>query len=96
MNILQFLCAVCLFVSLPACVAYGQPSWYRDKQHSLFTYFFLKALRGDADADKNKVLTAAEISDYVSDQVLSIARRRHSRDQNPEFFGNTNAVMVRY
>ena len=71
-------------------------SWYRDKQHSLFTYFFLKALRGDADADKNKVLTAAEISDYVSDQVLSIARRRHSRDQNPQFIGNANAVMVRY
>ena len=71
-------------------------SWYRDKQHSLFTYFFLKALRGDADADKNKVLTAAEISDYVSDQVLSIARRRHSRDQNPQFIGNANAVMVQY
>ena len=71
-------------------------SWYRDKQHSLFTYFFLKALRGDADADENKVLTAAEISDYVSDQVLSIARRRHSRDQNPQFIGNKDAVMVRY
>ena len=71
-------------------------SWYRDKQHSLFTYFFLKALRGDADADKNKVLTAAEISAYVSDQVLSIARRRHSRDQNPQFIGNANAVMVQY
>ena len=71
-------------------------SWYRDKQHSLFTYFFLKALRGDADADKNKVLTAAEISDYVSDRVLSIARRRHSRDQNPQFIGNENAVMVQY
>ena len=71
-------------------------SWYRDKQHSLFTYFFLKALRGDADADENKVLTAAEISAYVSDQVLSIARRRHSRDQNPQFIGNANAVMVRY
>ena len=71
-------------------------SWYRDKQHSLFTYFFLKALRGDADADKNKVLTAAEISAYVSDQVLSIARRRHSRDQNPQFRGNANAVMVQY
>ena len=71
-------------------------SWYRDKQHSLFTYFFLKALRGDADADENKVLTAAEISDYVSDQVLSIARRHHSRDQNPEFIGNKDAVMVQY
>ena len=71
-------------------------SWYRDKQHSLFTYFFLKALRGDADANKNKVLTAAEISAYVSDRVLSIARRRHSRDQNPEFIGNKDAVMVQY
>ena len=71
-------------------------SWYRDKQHSLFTYFFLKALRGDADADENKVLTAAEISAYVSDRVLSIARRRHSRDQNPQFIGNKDAVMVRY
>ena len=39
MNILQFLCAVCLFVSLPACVAYGQPSWYKNHPED-DTYYY--------------------------------------------------------
>ena len=39
MNILQFLCAVCLFVSLPACVAYGQPSWYQNHPEN-DTYYY--------------------------------------------------------
>ena len=60
-------------------------NWYNDKQHGLFTYFFLKALRGEADVDGNKELTTSEISKYVGRQVLSTARRLHNRDQNPQF-----------
>ena len=32
-------------------------SWYDEKQHSLFTYFFLKAVQGEADANKDGKLT---------------------------------------
>ena len=71
-------------------------NWYRDKQHSLFTYFFLKALRGEADGDGDNRLTASEISEYVHRHVLSTARRYHSRDQNPQLIGNQDAVLVTY
>ena len=29
-------------------------SWYPEGKHSLFTYYILRALRGEADADKNR------------------------------------------
>ena len=55
-------------------------SWYDDKQHGLFTYFFLKALGGVADSDNNKKLTLKEIYHYVSDRSDGVpywARRLH-------------------
>ena len=54
MNILQFLCAVCLFVFLPACVAYGQPSWYKNHPEDDTYYYgsgFNKESRDKAEND---------------------------------------------
>ena len=36
-------------------------SWYPEKEHSLFTYFFLKGIKGEADQDKNKVISSKEL-----------------------------------
>ena len=39
-------------------------SWYRDQKHSLFTYYFLKALQGDAD-----FLTNVYINQYSNAEM---------------------------
>ena len=71
---------------------------YKDKQHSLFTYFFLKALRGDAEASGDARLTVSEISAYINKHVPRMSRRIHgsSREQTPQVIGNKNLVIVQY
>ncbi len=58
-------------------------SWYPDKKHSLYTYYFLKGLKGEADQDDNRSITAEEIQSYVSDEVSFNARKLNSRTQTP-------------
>ena len=77
-------------------------SWYNSKKHGLFTYFFLKALQGDADKNKDKKLTFSEIYTFVSDKHDGVpywARRLHGgRTQTPMLQGEKmkNTVLVRY
>ena len=71
-------------------------SWYPEKQHGLFTYFFLKALQGDADKNKDKELTFGEIKSYLDDNVPYQARRMYGRTQTPTFIGNESKIMVKY
>ncbi len=71
-------------------------SWYTEKQHSLFTYYFLLGLSGEADGNKDKTITAGEMSDYLQENVPGIARRLYNREQNPVFSGNINAPLATY
>ncbi|MFH1897062.1 MAG: caspase family protein [Candidatus Desantisbacteria bacterium] len=71
-------------------------SWYPDKRHSLFTYFFLKGLKGEADKNKDKKITIGEISDYVKEQVSPLARRLYNREQTPEISGDVNQILVSF
>lgn len=57
--------------------------WYPEKQHSLFTYFFMKGLRGKADKDGDKKITVAELKQYLKDKVPYRARRLTGREQTP-------------
>ena len=71
--------------------------WDDDNQHGLFTYFFLKALRGEADGNRDGQLTASEIDVYVKEHVSDTARRDNEKgEQNPEFIGNREVVLVKY
>lgn len=75
--------------------------WYNDKQHGMFTYFFLKAIHNqNADANKDGQLTFKEIYRYVADSsegVPYFARRVHGVEQHPTIKGkNTARVLVRY
>lgn len=74
-------------------------SWYQDKKHGLFTYFFLKAISGSADINGDNQITYKEIYDYISDKSEGVpywAKRLHSgRIQTPTIDGvNTNDVIV--
>lgn len=76
-------------------------SWYNEKQHGMFTYFFLKAIHDkNADSDNNDQLTAKEIITYIlnnSEGVPYYARKIHGLDQNPQLFGkNKKRVIIYY
>lgn len=66
-------------------------TWYADKKQSLFTYFFLRGLKGDADINKDGIITAEEVYQYTADEVNGVpywARRiNNGRMQNPTFTG---------
>lgn len=68
-----------------------QPSaWYEEKNHGLFTYYFLKALQAPAtDKDANGEVTIDEIFGYVSDMVPRKARGLRNLDQNPTIQGDS-------
>ncbi len=70
--------------------------WYPDKRHSLFTYFFMKGLRGDADRNKNKTITVGEMRDYLKDNVPYLARRLGGREQNPVIVGEESLELVSF
>ncbi len=59
-------------------------SWYQEKGHGLFTYYFLHGLAGAADENKDKQISLTEIKEYISDNVPYMARTLHNgRKQTP-------------
>jgi hypothetical protein len=78
-----------------ACGAGEVASWYSDKRHSLFTYWFLKGLQGEADENKDKSITVGELRKYVSDNVSYWAQRLYNRIQTPTFSGDDARVVAK-
>ena len=70
-------------------------TWYPDKRHSLFTYYFLKGLQGDADANKDKAITIGEMREYLKENVPYMARRLNNVEQHPVIDGDEKEVLVR-
>lgn len=71
-------------------------NWYPEKQHSMFTYFFLKGLKGDADADKDKVITIGEMEAYINDANNGLpyhSNREHQRPQRAVIVGPRERVL---
>ena len=58
-------------------------SRYPEKKHSLYTYFFLKGLKGSADGDEDNFVTAEEMQFYMNEEVGFMARKLNSREQTP-------------
>lgn len=76
-------------------------SWYNEKEHGMFTYYFLKAIHNkNADSDGNNALTYEEIYKYISDNSDGVpyqARRVHGVEQTPTIEGDyQNKVMLKY
>ncbi len=74
-------------------------NWYPDMRQSLYTYFFLKGLKGEADIDKNRIITANEMHQYVADEVNGVpywAKRLHNgRNQTPTMKGKADAAIFK-
>ncbi len=61
-------------------------SWYPQKGHGLFTYYFLLGIAGKADMNKDKKITVTELSNFVRENVPYMARKLHGgRKQTPTF-----------
>jgi len=73
-------------------------SWYPEKGHGLFTYFFLKGVQGAADANRDAHISAAELHAFVQDRsegVPYMARALYQgRRQTPGLFGDRERVIV--
>ena len=57
-------------------------SAWPEKKHGLFSYFLMKGMRGDADANKDNQITVGELGDYVKENVSDMAGML-DREQTP-------------
>jgi len=68
-------------------------SWYPEKKHGLFTYFFLKGIK--EAANEGRTLTVADMESYLmgDDRVGDQAWRLYQREQTPQVLGNRNLTL---
>ncbi|RLG43414.1 MAG: hypothetical protein DRN81_06550, partial [Thermoproteota archaeon] len=69
-------------------------TWYPEKRHSLFTYYFLRGLKGEADKNKDKKITIAELKEYLDNNIPRMARRLKNIEQTPVVVGKTDKVLA--
>lgn len=61
----------------------------RNMKNGFFTAYLQRGLKGGADADKNRIITAKELFDYVSKGVAKISKDR----QHPVMWGHFDKNM---
>ena len=84
-------------ISIFTAAAGGQiSSWLPEKGHSLFTYYFLRAIQGYANRDSDKTLSLREIQDYMEQNVSRIAQRQYNRRQSPTLRGDDSKILIHY
>ena len=59
-------------------------STYEEKGHGLFTYFMLKGLKGEGDANGDGKIETGELFEYIRPQVERIARKVYNNEQSPQ------------
>ncbi len=59
-------------------------STYDKKGHGLFTYFMLKGLKGEGDANGDGRIEMNELFNYIKPKVTSIARKLYNNEQTPQ------------
>ncbi len=75
-------------------------NWYPEKRHGMFSYFFLKGLRGKADANGDRRVTVGEMDAYLRDANQGVpyySNREFQRLQTPViYYSNPERVLVDY
>ncbi|MCR4296358.1 MAG: ankyrin repeat domain-containing protein, partial [Elusimicrobia bacterium] len=67
---------------------------FEEKGHGLLTYYFLKGLHGEADANKDGGIEMAELFDYLKPNVQRVARKQYNTEQTPQLFGSPAALKA--
>ncbi len=71
-------------------------TWYPQKRHSLFTYYFLKGVRGEADSNGDGAITTGEMRAYLGKKVPYEAMNLRGIEQNPVVSGKSDQeILVR-
>ncbi|HWV47299.1 MAG TPA: caspase family protein, partial [Nitrospira sp.] len=52
-------------------------------RHGLFTYYLLKGLRGEADTNRNGIVTFGELAGYMRQKVAWAAKSQFNQEQRP-------------
>lgn len=68
-------------------------SWYPEKFHSLFTYYYLKGIQGAADLNNDKRIDVKEMSQFLKEKVSYEARTLGDRMQTPEIHGQLDFII---
>lgn len=55
-------------------------------RHGLFTYHLLRALRGEADSNRDGAVTLGEVAGYVSQKVIWASKSQLASEQHPFIF----------
>ena len=63
-----------------------------EAKHGMFSYFLMKGMEGDADANRDNQITAGELHAYVQQNVI----QQSSGSQTPELQGDADRVLVRF
>ena len=69
-------------------------NWYEEKRHGLFTYFFLKGLRGEADRNGDNEIWGSELELYLCDESEGVPHYA-TQPQTPMVMGDKGRVLVR-
>jgi tetratricopeptide (TPR) repeat protein len=73
-------------------------SWYPEKGHGLFTYYFLLGLSGKADVEGKGKITLGDLTSYLNENVPYTTRKLYQgRKQTPTFtINNPDEILVTY
>ncbi len=71
-------------------------SAWREKKHGLFSYFLMKGMQGEADANNDNKLTIKELGDYINEKVSEQAGYL-DREQTPQMISNDEKrILINY
>jgi hypothetical protein len=62
-------------------------------KHGIFSFYLMKGMEGDADANQDGKITVGEMQDYLSDKVARQATTL-GRKQNTQVVGDSSRVLV--
>ena len=63
-----------------------------EAKHGMFSYFLMKGMEGDADANNDNKITAQELHNYIKENVT----QQSSGSQTPELQGDKDRVLVQF
>merc|ERR1711991_887284 len=70
-------------------------SGIKEAKHGIFSYYLMKGLEGNADANKDRNITNGELLAYMDENVSQKASEL-GRQQNPSLAGDPDKLLINY